>query len=374
MRQGAARAYRLINRIAIAGLLKIKSPMSRIAIKRSATPSKHVKSAKSHVNHGRSARLPMYRIIQIHELLKEGRFPNCQALSGEFEVSYKTVQRDIDFMRDQLQLPIEYDSVRRGFLYTKEVKNLPSVALQEGEIVALLVAQRAAEQYRGTPFEKSLRNAFTRLIEGLPSKSEISLRDLSEAVSFRPPGPPSTDLESFQTLSNALMDSQEIGFKYRKPGDGEGTARRVQPYHLGCIGGIWYLIGFDLGRNAIRTFALARISAPKNLNRRFARPKGFSLDEMLYDSFSAFETHNVQQVRILLDPLAASLTSERKWHSSQKMTFRRDGSAELSLKVGLAPDLEAWIMAWGPRAKVLYPTSLKNRIGAAMKKAAMQYS
>jgi proteasome accessory factor B len=348
--------------------------MSRIAIKRSATPSKHVKSAKSHVNHGRSARLPLYRIIQIHELLKEGKFPNCQALSGEFEVSYKTVQRDIDFMRDQLQLPIEYDSVRRGFLYTKEVKNLPSVALQEGEIVALLVAQRAAEQYRGTPFEKSLRNAFTRLIEGLPSKSEISLRDLSEAVSFRPPGPPSTDLESFQTLSNALMDSQEIGFKYRKPADGEGTARRVQPYHLGFIGGIWYLIGFDLGRNAIRTFALARISAPKNLNRRFARPKGFSLDEMLYDSFSAFETHNVQQVRILLDPLAASLTSERKWHSSQKMTFRRDGSAELSLKVGLAPDLEAWIMAWGPRAKVLYPTSLKNRIGAAMKKAAMQYS
>ena len=347
--------------------------MSRATPKRSVKPAKHAKPAKSSVNHGRSARFPMYRMLQIHELLREGKFPNCQALSGDFEVSYKTVQRDIDYMRDQLQLPIEYDSVRRGFLYTKEVKNLPSVALQEGEVVALLVAQRAAEQYRGTPFEKSLRNAFTRLIEGLPSRSEISLKDLSEAVSFRPPGPPSTDLESFQTLSTALLDSQEIEFKYRKPGDGAGAARRVQPYHLGCIGGIWYLIGFDLARNAIRTFALARISTPKNLNRRFTRPKNFSLDDMLSDSFSAFETHSTQQVRILLDPLAAALTSERKWHPSQKMTFRKDGSAELSLKVGLAPDLEAWIMAWGPRAKVLSPTSLKNRIGAAMKKAAMQY-
>lgn len=347
--------------------------MPRIHSKRSVISAKRAKSPKAPVNHGRSARLPMYRIMQIHELLKEGKFPNCQALSGDFEVSYKTVQRDIDFMRDQLQLPIEYDSVRRGFLYTREVKNLPAVALQEGEVVALLVAQRAAEQYRGTPFEKALRNAFTRLIEGLPSRSEISLKDLSDAVSFRPPGPPASDLESFQTLSNALLASQEIEFKYRKPGDGSGAVRRVQPYHLGCIGGIWYLIGLDLGRNAVRTFALSRISAPKNLNRRFTRPKGFSLDDMLSDSFSAFETHTAQQIRILLDPLAASLTKERKWHPSQKMTFRKDGSAELSLKVGLAPDLEAWIMAWGPRAKVIAPAALKNRIAAAMKKAAMQY-
>jgi len=348
----------------------ITSPMPRVSSKRSVRPSKTAKEAPSH---GRSARLPMYRIMQIHERLKEGGFPNCQALSDDLEVSYKTVQRDIDFMRDQLQLPIEYDSVRHGFLYTREVKNLPAMALQEGEVIALLVAQRAAEQYRGTPFEKSLRNAFTRLIESLPSKSEISLKDLSEAVSFRPPGPPAEDLECFQTLSNALMKSQEIEFRYRKPGDGTGATRRVQPYHLGCIGGIWYLIGFDLGRNALRTFALARIATPTNLNRRFTRPKDFSLDDMLSDSFSAFETHNAQQVRILLDPLAASLTSERKWHPSQKMTFRKDGSAEVTMKVGLAPDLEAWIMGWGPRAKVLAPVTLRNRIATAMQKAAMQY-
>jgi predicted DNA-binding transcriptional regulator YafY len=127
--------------------MDIKSPMSRIATDRSPKSSlKLSKSVKPVQNHGRSARLPMYRIIQIHELLKEGKFPNCQALSDDFEVSYKTVQRDIDFMRDQLQLPIEYDSARRGFIYTKEVNNLPMVALKEGEVVALLVAQKAVQE------------------------------------------------------------------------------------------------------------------------------------------------------------------------------------------------------------------------------------
>jgi len=62
-----------------------------------------------------------------------------------------------------------------------------------------------------------------------------------------------------------------------------------------------------------------------------------------------------------------------KWHLSQKMTFRKDGFAELSLKVRLTPDLEAWIMAWGPRAKVLSPPALKNRISAALQQAVMQY-
>jgi predicted DNA-binding transcriptional regulator YafY len=324
-------------------------------------------------NRGRSARLPLYRIMQIHQLMQQKEYPNCQVLSKEFEVSYKTVQRDIDFMRDQLRLPIDYDTVRHGFCYTREVKNLPSLSLQEGEVVALLVAQRAAEQYRGTPFEKSLKTAFSKLVEGLPSRSQISLQDLAQALSFRPHGPPAGDLHSFQMLSAALLSSHEVAFFYRKPGDEERNERRIQPYHLGCIGGQWYLIGLDLARKAVRTFALARITKPKNLKRRFERPKDFSLDELLGRSFSVFESKSPRKVRILLDPLAAALAGERRWHASQKITPRKDGSAELSLNVGLAPDLESWILGWGPRAEVIAPASLRRSIGAALTKAASRY-
>jgi len=347
--------------------------MSSIASTRLRSTQFSGNSVKPSPRHGRAARLPIYRMMQIHELLKERKFPNCQDLSKDMEVSYKTIQRDIDFMRDQLQLPIDYDTVRHGFHYTKEVRNLPTVALQEGEIVALLVAQKAAEQYRGTPFEKSLKSAFVRLAEGLPTRVEISLRDLSAAISFRPTGPSICHLESFQLLSTALLNNQEVSFLYKKPTEGGGNERRVQPYHLGCIGGVWYLIGLDLVRNSVRTFALARISNPKNLKRRFIRPSNFSLDALLGDSFSAFESKKAENVRILLDPIAAALASERRWHHSQKLTLRQDGSAELSLKVGLAPDLQAWILGWGPRAKVLAPLALRNSIKAALQKAVMQY-
>ena len=62
-----------------------------------------------------------------------------------------------------------------------------------------------------------------------------------------------------------------------------------------------------------------------------------------------------------------------KCHLSQKMTFRKDSSAELSLKVCLAPDIEAWILGWGSHAKVLAPLALRHRIKATAQMIAAQY-
>ena len=55
------------------------------------------------------SRPPLARMLQLHQQLQAGSFPNCRKLADELEVSTKTIQRDIDFMRDQLGMPIEYD-------------------------------------------------------------------------------------------------------------------------------------------------------------------------------------------------------------------------------------------------------------------------
>ena len=65
----------------------------------------------------------------------------------------KTVHRDMEFMRDRLGLPIEYDAARPGYYYTQEVSGFPSLQITEGELFALLVAEKALQQYRGTNFE-----------------------------------------------------------------------------------------------------------------------------------------------------------------------------------------------------------------------------
>ena len=66
-------------------------------------------------------------------------------------------------MRDRLSLPIEYDQLHFGFTYTQPVTGFPSIEVSEGEVIALFVAQKALEQYRGTSFEKPLRTAFEKI-------------------------------------------------------------------------------------------------------------------------------------------------------------------------------------------------------------------
>ena len=87
------------------------------------------------------SRPPLQRMMRLHAALKSHHFPNCQKIAAELEVSPKTIQRDIDFMRDRLGLPIGYDAQKFGFYYTEAVTGFPSIEVSEGEITALFVAQ-----------------------------------------------------------------------------------------------------------------------------------------------------------------------------------------------------------------------------------------
>ena len=56
----------------------------------------------------------MWRVLEIHKIIRTGKFPNCSTLAKEIEVTPKTIQRDVSFMRDQLGLPLKYDPLKHG--------------------------------------------------------------------------------------------------------------------------------------------------------------------------------------------------------------------------------------------------------------------
>ena len=115
-------------------------------------------------------------------------------------------------------------------------------------------------------------------------------------------------------------------------------------------------------RGQLRTFALTRIANVKNLQIPFARPADFSVAKMLAGSFAAFQAARTEHVRIRFDAFAARLVRERQWHKSQKMRPADGGGMELTMRVGIAPDLENWILSWGDHAEVIEPLELRRRI------------
>ena len=65
-----------------------------------------------------ATRPPIERMARIMAEIQAGIYPNAQKLAEKLEVSAKTVQRDIEFLRDRLRAPIEYDARRWGFYFT----------------------------------------------------------------------------------------------------------------------------------------------------------------------------------------------------------------------------------------------------------------
>jgi predicted DNA-binding transcriptional regulator YafY len=78
-------------------------------------------------------------------------------------------------------------------------------------------------------------------------------------------------------------------------------------------------------------------------------------------------------VKIRFDAFAARLVAERQWHKSQKIRPAVGGGIELTMRVGVAPDLESWILGWGDHAEVIEPADLRNRISATIRNMAARY-
>jgi proteasome accessory factor B len=311
----------------------------------------------------RLSRPPLARMLRIHERLKGDQFPNCSQLSLDLEVATKTVQRDIDFMRDRMNLPIEFDFRRNGFHYTAKVENFPTVQVTEQELVALFIAEKVLAQYKGTPFEKPLHAAFQKLTGGLKDTMSFQWSDPDSTISFRSIGATVADLQLFETVSRAVLRSQELEFQYRKLGSSKHEPRRVQPYHLGCIENQWYLFACDQDRQQMRTFVLARMKDVHSTSKRFSRPADFSITKQLGDSFGVFnDGGKPQEICIRFDSFAARLVRERQWHKSQKIKELNGGEIDLTLKLGNLMEIQRWVLSWGEHARVIEPKELRNRV------------
>lgn len=257
---------------------------------------------------------------RIHREISEGDHPNCQGLAMELEVSAKTVMRDLEFMRDRLGLPLEYDAVKHGFYYTAAVRDFPVMKISQGEVAALLLAQKSLEQFRGTTFERPLAGAFRKLSRSLGGDMEVAWHELEGALSVRSSGTGLADVLVFDALAKAVTEGAEVALVYHKLGGENEETRTVQPYHLGCIENQWYLFGHDGSRGAVRTFALPRIRSVERTGVKFRRPKNFSLAKMLEGSFAVFEGGSASKVRVRFTGVAERLIGERVWHATQKLS------------------------------------------------------
>ncbi len=315
-----------------------------------------------------------FRRLQLIDLaVRQGKYPNCATLSEELEVSPKTIQRDIDFLRDQRNVPLEYDPVKHGFYYTEPNYSLPAIDITESDLFAVSVAEKILQQYQNTPLFERLKKVFEKITLYLPEKVTINPSWIDLKVSHFSDAPTIINPEIFETVFRALRESKTLEIFYKSPSYHKPIPRHVEPYHCISFHGEWYIAGLCHKKNEVLTFAFSRIKDAKITSRSFTVPLDFDFKKYAEGHFAMFRGGRSQTVRIEFKPFFAQIIKDRKWHDTQSIKEKKDGSVILSMTVSNLTGVKWWVLSWGSGAKVLSPGQLVSDIKDELKLMQKEY-
>lgn len=301
------------------------------------------------------------RLLFIDQEISKGGYPNCSQLAEEWEVSVKTIQRDLDYMRYQLNAPLEYSAKHRGYFYTEQNFKLPALSMKESELFGMYLSEKLLNQYEGTPIYASLCSVFKKIEQSLPSKISLDPATGQDKITVFPPFSTTVVPEVWETILSCLRTSEQVRLQYKTPGK-KPVPRELDPYHGVRYEGDWYVIGYCHLRQAIRTFSMSRILSARKTGKTFEIPEDFDFNKLSGSHFGIHWSNRETRVKIQFSKRVADYVQERIWHPSQKIETAAGGTVLLSLSVNHLLELKRWILSWGEDAQVLEPASFVQEI------------
>lgn len=302
------------------------------------------------------------RLLYIDQQIARGRYPNATSMAKDYEVSDRTIKRDIEYFRDQLNAPICYDSRKRGYFYEDSSYRFSPVTVQEKDVFALFLADKVLAQYENTPLHAELSEIFNKFADLLPY--HIRVRSAVDADQFSVIIEPSAqiDPDTWITVFDSLRRRVSLKFQYRVPGQINHVSRRIDPYHVFSYRGEWYVISYCHYNKDRRTYAFSRMSSLELTDETFDLPSDFDAESHFRDRFGITSGADTQEVRIHFAASQAPYVREREWKPGQHIEEGADGSIVLSFRTALTFELKRWVLSWGAAATVLAPESLRGEI------------
>ncbi|SDT65370.1 helix-turn-helix transcriptional regulator [Actinoplanes derwentensis] len=200
----------------------------------------------------------MNRTDRLYALVEELRAVaprprSARWLAGRFEVSLRTVERDISALQ-QSGTPIYAETGRTGGYCLDRAHTLPPVNLTPEEAVAMALALRSME---GTPFRHPAASALRKLLAAMRPEDVAEARDLAGRIQLTGDTVPA-ELPRLSGGALPVGCVLRIGYADRH---GRVTSRDIEP--LGYVGarGRWYLIAWCRLRESVRVFRPDRIAS-----------------------------------------------------------------------------------------------------------------
>lgn len=315
-----------------------------------------------------SAKIIYERFLWFHQQVKDGRFPNAPALAAHFEVTAKTAQRDITFIRDRLQAPLEYDPACRGYRYGNDSYDLPAIWLKEDEVISLLVSSRLASTVPDSALKDSLHKILNRILSIHNPSTNLSLDALSRKVSVKNIEYCRTDETVFHQIIDALFHTNPLAISYYSPHNDEATTREILPLHLLHYMGTWHLIAHCALKNELRDFVLSRIRDIQPSTSAISDISTASVKDYIRKNFGIMTGPKTYEVCLKFSPAVSPWLAEQVWHPAQQMRWEDDKTLCLTFPAADFREVKREVLRYGAQVEVVSPQALRKEVIEEIKK------
>lgn len=312
------------------------------------------------------------RLFDIHGRIQRKEYPNCRSLSSCWEVSEKTIQRDIEFLKYRLDAPIAYDYLKRGYYYTDTTFMLPAFPFSEGEFISLLMTVNMMHDYRGTPIADTLMSVCGKLSDILPDTVSVRPEDLFMRFSAVMPPSRAITSEIWTSVLRGLLYRKVLDITYTRTGN---RTFRVHPLHLANLQGDWYLYVRYEGYDNFRQLSLHRIQKATVLDESADDLISFNPSDEIGNSFGRFAGDNEPfEVELHFQSDVAEQVFDYQWHPRQRIDECDDGSIDLHFPAKGLDEVMRWVLAWGHQCIVRKPAELIKLVDNEARRICEEYS
>ena len=165
------------------------------------------------------------RIYFIDREIASGKYPNTSTLARDYETGTATISRDIEFMRDMMNAPIEYDYQRRGYFYTEKTFRLPAAFGSAEDMLALGLAKTLLGLCRNTP----IYDAADQLMESItsPLGETDNTRWYEERIIVPPIASLQFSPDIWHGICEGLRKNRALKFEYRSDWHSDYSLRQI---------------------------------------------------------------------------------------------------------------------------------------------------
>jgi predicted DNA-binding transcriptional regulator YafY len=314
------------------------------------------------------------RVLMIDEAIRTGVFPSVSNLASKAEVTKRTIERDIEYLRDMYEAPIEYDRQKHGYYYSEPNFFIKSVILTEGELFSIALLDRLLDQYRNTPLETALRRVFKKIVQSMPEKVTVNSGILSPQISVISDHPGTIDQKVFEKIFTSLKTRQTVTFEYRPLQKTTYMVRTVDPYHAICQRANWYFIGYCHDKKEPRMFSFSRARNVTLTKKHFDIPSSFKPEEYFDKEMGVYASAQTPHtIELLIANEIGTYALERQWHDTQKVEQHEDGSVYVKFTTTQMPEVLRWVLGQGHTVQVLNPPELIGMVKDELEKVRGMY-